>query len=532
MEDKIRDQLAANLAFIERGLELIEKEYMLENFYGTKGFIDILAKDSYNRFVIIELKRSNQASRQAIHEIMKYVGLLKRKFKVKESEIRVIIISTHWDELIIPFSELLSQTSYFIEGYQIEIDDNYNPISKTKVAPIANPAQRKFSLFHYCFYCEDKKTVNALTEIIKKATKSIGFENYILIHMETVKRNKYPNPFALYFVPMCYTKEQYREILSNISRNDEDYHIIEEFEEYIENDKYNGIDSEVYYLEQALYTYINKKIYEEEKNLTLGYFFLESGSPEALTGSIKDWSILEILRFGFLKEDIRLEDKQIILETMGLSGGNSLLFHDICATKFKAKFKEIRGSVKDFLKFNDTWQNDIKNILDAHENSDALISLYIYNPNNILEALYTSIYTEGKTLPCFEIIVDFMGGDVPYTLIYIGEIRWNGKKASLKDIVNKHFYNNKVNILMAMTIHSIESLNPLIMQDLGLEFVTNSIKIEGNKKSIYKSTPALSRTKDMFDFYNENYKFIMDLKEFFDTTTTYPLYFDGVAKLE
>ena len=119
VEDKIRDQLAANLAFIERGLELIEKEYMLENFYGTKGFIDILAKDSYNRFVIIELKRSNQASRQAIHEIMKYVGLLKRKFKVKESEICVIIISTHWDELIIPFSELLSQTSYFIEGYQI-----------------------------------------------------------------------------------------------------------------------------------------------------------------------------------------------------------------------------------------------------------------------------------------------------------------------------------------------------------------------------------------------------------------------------
>jgi hypothetical protein len=148
-----------------------------------------------------------------------------------------------------------------------------------------------------------------------------------------------------------------------------------------------------------------------------------------------------------------------------------------------------------------------------------------------LEALYTSIYTEGKTLPYFEIIVDFMGGDVPYTLIYIGEIRWNGKKASLKDIVNKHFYNN-VNILMAMTIHSIESLNPLIMQDLGLEFVTNSIKIEGNKKSIYKSNPALSRTKDMFDFYNENYKFIMDLKEFFDSTTTYPLYFDGVAKLE
>jgi hypothetical protein len=80
---------------------------------------------------------------------------------------------------------------------------------------------------------------------------------------------------------------------------------------------------------------------------------------------------------------------------------------------------------------------------------------------------------------------------------------------------------------MAMTIHSIESLNPLIVQDLGLEFVTNSIKIEGDEKSIYlKPNLALSKTKDMFDFYNENYKFIMDLKEFFDTTTTYPLYFN------
>lgn len=77
LEARIRDYLAENLALIEPGLVLVEKEFRLANPFGAGGSIDILAKDGLGHFVVIELKRSDQAARAALHELTKYVALLK-----------------------------------------------------------------------------------------------------------------------------------------------------------------------------------------------------------------------------------------------------------------------------------------------------------------------------------------------------------------------------------------------------------------------------------------------------------------------
>jgi len=58
-ESLIRDKLINKLELLETGLIFIDKEKYLPNSLGTNGFIDILAKDSNNKFVIIELKKSN-----------------------------------------------------------------------------------------------------------------------------------------------------------------------------------------------------------------------------------------------------------------------------------------------------------------------------------------------------------------------------------------------------------------------------------------------------------------------------------------
>jgi DNA repair protein RadC len=70
-----------------------------------------LAEDFYQHFVIIEIKRSDQkakeTAKEAIHQVLKYVGLFKQQMKVKESEIRICIVLTDWDELIVSFSDIL-----------------------------------------------------------------------------------------------------------------------------------------------------------------------------------------------------------------------------------------------------------------------------------------------------------------------------------------------------------------------------------------------------------------------------------------
>lgn len=78
-EANLRDQLVTRLDLIEYGLHDPTSEYLLPNAHGTRGRIDILARDRHGLRVIIEIKRSNKAAREALHEVGKYMELLSRE---------------------------------------------------------------------------------------------------------------------------------------------------------------------------------------------------------------------------------------------------------------------------------------------------------------------------------------------------------------------------------------------------------------------------------------------------------------------
>ncbi|HIF0959893.1 TPA: endonuclease NucS domain-containing protein, partial [Klebsiella pneumoniae] len=103
-ENELRDLVCERIDILGEDLILLDKEKYLPNKLGTKGFIDIYAKDKQNNHVLIELKRSNQAARQALHEVMKYAEGVKLYFGANDDEIRIIIASTEWSELLVPFS--------------------------------------------------------------------------------------------------------------------------------------------------------------------------------------------------------------------------------------------------------------------------------------------------------------------------------------------------------------------------------------------------------------------------------------------
>ncbi len=92
-ENIIRDNLATNLEVLEKGLVLLDKEHPLPNAIGGKGSIDLLAKDQVGKYVIIELKRSDSAARQALFEVLKCMPLFREKHGIKTHEIRCLIIT-------------------------------------------------------------------------------------------------------------------------------------------------------------------------------------------------------------------------------------------------------------------------------------------------------------------------------------------------------------------------------------------------------------------------------------------------------
>ncbi|TOO56041.1 endonuclease NucS domain-containing protein, partial [Vibrio parahaemolyticus] len=62
-ESEIRDILAEKICVLEEGLTLQKKEQYIPNELGTRGFIDLYARDVEGNHVLIELKRSKPATR-------------------------------------------------------------------------------------------------------------------------------------------------------------------------------------------------------------------------------------------------------------------------------------------------------------------------------------------------------------------------------------------------------------------------------------------------------------------------------------
>lgn len=117
-EAQFRDHLAANLDLVEPGLTLLKTEYALDNPDGAGGRIDILARDTFGHIVCIEIKRSDNSARATLNELSKYVTLLVERDRVPKEMIRCILVSTHWNELLLPLSYFARATGIDVTALQ------------------------------------------------------------------------------------------------------------------------------------------------------------------------------------------------------------------------------------------------------------------------------------------------------------------------------------------------------------------------------------------------------------------------------
>ena len=112
-EADLRDYLAKNLPIIEPGLRLYQDEDITGIEFPVGGrFIDILAIDAQNNFVVIELKVSRGYDR-VIGQLMRYMACIKQHQAEATQQVRGIIIARKISEDLILASSLVENIQLF-----------------------------------------------------------------------------------------------------------------------------------------------------------------------------------------------------------------------------------------------------------------------------------------------------------------------------------------------------------------------------------------------------------------------------------
>ncbi len=422
-ESTIRKKLAKSLSVLEDGLVLIEEEHYLPSKLGTKGFIDILAKDKFGNRVIIELKRSNQAARQALHEIFKYVALFSMYHGLPSYKIRCFIVSTEWRELKVPYSQYIMTTDTQTIGYSIEVGSDGSILKASLVEALdlsdhIKPFEQH-SIYLFCKEIDRDNSVSKLSEMVKKN----GCESYFLINIDYNGENQaIIHPFGIYLVPLK---------LQITAQNHFDKKIREEYE--ISGDEQVEVD----FIESEFLTAVSTEAYNKQ----LGNDSFEIGYPEKYV-SLKHqgWRPSSIKRNGHYKSSVAMSDDELETFVAGVEGQNPIRFYRVSSPAFKLDWKNVKENVFRVLEGNQSWIDAFDWFSGYIENkySNSQVSFQIYNPLCLPISLYKFFTTnDGGYLPSLE----FVSWDDENKVIHsvIGIIEWDKsiKPDSFKKIMSE-----------------------------------------------------------------------------------------------
>jgi hypothetical protein len=185
-EPELRDYIAGHLEVVQPGLTLVSKEHYLPNPLGSHGFVDILARDQSGLHVVIELKRSNQAARQAIHELYKYTALLKTQNGLGASHIRCLLISTDWRELLVPFAEFVRSVDYQVTGLQLHLSATGTPTGTSAVSLPEAPGDAAICPHYKIWLFQDDGIRDSSIELLTAELDQDGVTDALLVALTYV----------------------------------------------------------------------------------------------------------------------------------------------------------------------------------------------------------------------------------------------------------------------------------------------------------------------------------------------------------
>lgn len=413
-EDKIRESLAARLELLERGLTLRNKEVPLPNAHGAAGRIDILACDTSNNYVVIEIKRSDQAARQAVHEFFKYTSLLQKSLGIPKHRIRCFLVSTVWHELLVPFSELTRIKDYEVRGFKILLGPGGLVLGAEPVQPLPEESvELEFNDEQdlYLFEHEDQR-MEFMSALLPKL-RAYDYVDFAALIIDHGKQRHNVFPFGVYLAATVLSDESEERILESLEPDNP----------FLDPDA--SADGP-WTLNDALMLNIRRSLFGK-------YTDWDRGTPSKFIGIANDWVIRETARVGGrIERDAIFTDNDIHRRIAKTDGGNRFSFQFIGRPQHVQSWRHATASLKSFLGRCSAWTEPLIQYLHAiaQEYPAATVSLNAFNTLTIIPSIHPVLRENGATEPFLEVVVDTGS----YIVSVHGVLEWSGEPMTLDPV--------------------------------------------------------------------------------------------------
>lgn len=530
LEAQLRDLLVSQISALEEGLVVLNTEEYVPNAMGTRSFIDILAKDRRGRWVLIELKRSNAASREAIHEIYKYVEAVKGHLGARDDEIRTIIVSTEWKELLVPFSRFVHDTSISVLGVKISVSEPNRDITAEAVQPLELTSGRVLSPWHeISLYTSEERLAKGIASY-DASCKVKGINDYIMVELKAPEGFYESSVLAtaaslhgirggtgelteeeiddvagkmdrldhmIYFVPQLQTAEEYLEM---IPAETEQYEETKEFLDYMEGDE--------------LLCSLQGYALDASPKVDRDYF--EIGYPAKFRSKLladEGWTITKVHRRGAFARNTVLTDETILGEIEGDAGTSGQGLKRTISLSDRAEFAQLLKDVDEALPNNPVWAGMVRAQLEEARTDfpGGVAETSIFAPSTGLMTIFfvTTQETGISYVPSYTILIR---DEEDVCRAYVGELLAGDDAAqspeAFTDILTKYYNEDLGLLLLNMTSGGYEARDIDILEDLGLIYGSFRCDVHGEEREFFRMRNSRWRSVEQITPYGEFGRYI------------------------
>lgn len=445
------------LDLIEPGLTLVAREHYLKNPGGASGFLDIFARAANGQLVIIEIKRTDAAAREALQELFKYAALLRHKYLVRNVDYRLIVLSVEWHELLTPYSELANRSPYELSAGIIILDNDGLPIRIDPINPLSTARQRRFAKRHFLWRFTDEYAATAAVPLIAAHMHRIGLADFVLIQTRSSNPSICDKGF-IYFAQQELSLADYQKRIRALLSDAEYEEYESQLEDLTEEEDRIGESASTVWLPgyDDLFDQINSDSSEISHPEKATHWFAEGAQTSIC-----------IERFGRFRDD-GITDEAIIAELIGHDGTSDYHLNLTARTDSAPQMDALVKAVENIFFFNPDWRGTTRDLMAyAQHTGPATISLLAFSNEDVLRGIAGAAFGYPGFLPTFRLDIDRLGQERER---FIGLPEWDGTTPDFDSILSSHFGEDPFNYFLAHHFGENRGVNLDIMKDLGLRY--------------------------------------------------------------